>query len=354
VSATSSSPSPDAVRPERAEQEGDQPQRSLGRRLVERSVTFQPTWILVSLISLMVVFSVLRPGEFLTSFNLTSIASDAAVLLVLSIGQTFVIITAGIDLSVGSVLVFSGVIAAELMGHHGGASGGVGTMLLGLAGALAGGVAWGLINGLLIAKARIPALIATLGTFGMSLGFAQIITRGVDLRSVPTQLSTSIGFGKLGPVPWIVLITVAIAIVAGFLLHTTRFGLRTFAIGSNAMAARKVAIPVDRHLIRVYALSGFCAGIAGYLSLARFSTTTISGHSTDNLATITAVVLGGASLFGGSGMIFGTVIGVLIPVVLANGLVITGVQPFWQSVAIGAVLILAVYIDQLRHSTRER
>jgi ribose transport system permease protein len=252
------------------------------------------------------------------------------------------------------VLVFAGVVAVEAMGHTGGVNGGIGAMLLGLLAAVAAGVAWGLLNGALIAKARIPALIATLGTFGMSLGFAQIVTHGIDLRDVPTRLTTSIGFGKLGPLPWIALIAAALTLLAGLLLHTTRFGLRTFAIGSNAEAARRVAIRVDRHLIGVYALSGLCAGIAGYLSVARFATTTIGGHATDNLATITAVVLGGASLFGGSGMVLGTLVGVLIPAVLANGLVIAGVQPFWQGVAVGAVLILAVYVDQLRRSARDR
>jgi ribose transport system permease protein len=323
-------------------------------RVVGRCVAFQPTWILLSLVVMIVVFSVMRPSEFLTTFNITSLAVDASVLLVLSIGQTFVIISAGIDLSVGAVLVFSGVIAVKVMDRLGGASGGLGTIVLGLLIAIAAGVAWGAVNGVLIAKARVPQLITTLGTLGMAFGFAEIITNGTDIRDVPTQLTTSIGFGKLGPVPWLVLIALALTVLAGLLLHTTRFGLRTRAIGSNAEAVRRVAVRVDRHLILVYALSGFCAGVAGFLSLAQFGTTTIAGHSTDNLATITAVVLGGASLFGGSGMMIGTVIGVLLPTVLTNGLIIVGVQPFWQGVAIGAVLIVAVYIDQHRRSAQNR
>ena len=328
--------------------------RSLPRRLGAKAVGFQPIWLLLSLAALILTFSVISPNAFPTAFNITSLASDASILLVLSLGQTFVIITAGIDLSVGSVLVFSGVVAAEAMGHSGGVNGGVGSMLYGLIAALAVGVACGAVNGFLIAKARIPPLIATLGTFGITLGFAQIITGGIDLRNVPANLSTSIGYGKLGPIPWLVLIAAGMTVLAGLLLHKTRFGLRTFAIGSNAEAARRVSIRVDRHLIRVYVISGLCAGLAGYLSLAQFATTTIGGHSTDNLQTITAVVLGGASLLGGSGLIVGTVIGVFIPAVLANGLVITGVLPFWQGVAVGAVLIVAVYVDQLRRRARER
>jgi ribose transport system permease protein len=333
---------------------GPEPRPPFARRMLAQALGFQPIWILLSLIGLVVAFTILNPGEFLTEFNITSLATSAAVLLVLSLGQTFVITTAGIDLSVGSVLVFSGVISAEVMSKTGGVGGGLGCILLGLVTCVVVGTAWGILNGFLITKAKVPPLITTLGTFGMAIGLAQVITDGVDLREIPTQLSTSIGYGKIAGVPWIFAIAVGLTILAGLLLHTTRFGLRTYAIGSNPGAAKRVAINVDRHLIRVYALSGCCAGIAGFLSLARYSTTTIASHNTDNLSTITAVILGGASLFGGSALIIGTFIGVLIPVVLTNGLVISGVKPFWQTVVIGAVLILAVYIDQLRRSARER
>jgi ribose transport system permease protein len=139
-----------------------------------------------------------------------------------------------------------------------------------------------------------------------------------------------------------------VAAVFAVLLHATRFGRYTFAIGSNEEAARRAGIRVDRHLIKVYALMGMLSGLAGFLSLARFSTTTIGGHSTDNLQAIAAVVIGGTSLFGGVGTLLGTIFGVFIPAVLQNGFVIVGVQPFWQQVAVGAVLILAVYLDQLR------
>ena len=145
-----------------------------------------------------------------------------------------------------------------------------------------------------------------------------------------------------------------VALIGAWLLFTTRFGRYTYAIGSNEDAARRAGINVDRHLIKVYAMSGFLAGLAGFLSLARFGTTNIGGETTLNLQAITAVVLGGTSLFGGIGTIVGTVIGVFIPAVLQNGFVIVGVQPFWQSVAVGAFLVAAVYIDQLRRRARPR
>jgi ribose transport system permease protein len=224
-----------------------------------------------------------------------------------------------------------------------------GTILVGLVVALGCGLGWGVINGFLISKAKVPPLIVTLGTFGMALGFALLITGGVDERSVPFKLVDTIGTGRLGnQVPYLVIIAFAVALVFAVLLHATRFGRYTYAIGSNEEAARRAGIRVDRHLIKVYALMGTLAGLAGFLSLARFSTTTIGGHSTDNLQAIAAVVIGGTSLFGGIGTLLGTVFGVFIPAVLQNGFVIVGVQPFWQQVAVGAVLIVAVYLDQLR------
>jgi ribose transport system permease protein len=312
-----------------------------------RLLTGSSTFIGLILVGLIVVFSILSYTNFVSASNARNVATDAAVLLVVAVGMTFVIVTSGIDLSVGSVLVFAGVVAARAMNAVGGNS--WGTILVGLVVALGCGLGWGAINGFLISKAKVPALIVTLGTFGMALGFALLITGGVDERSVPFKLVDTIGTGRLGnQVPYLVIIAFAVALVFAVLLHATRFGRYTFAIGSNEEAARRAGIRVDRHLIKVYALMGMLSGLAGFLSLARFSTTTIGGHSTDNLQAIAAVVIGGTSLFGGIGTLLGTVFGVFIPAVLQNGFVIVGVQPFWQQVAVGAVLILAVYLDQLR------
>jgi ribose transport system permease protein len=265
--------------------------------------------------------------------------------------MTYVIITAGIDLSVGGVLVFSGVVAAKGMHAAGGDNWGV--ILLGLVVGMAGGLAWGLINGFLVAKAKIPAFVVTLGTLGASLGAALVITGGVDEREVPFKLITTIGTGRaFDQIPWLVLIAFAVAILFGIVLAATRFGRYTYAVGSNEEAARRAGVPVDRHLMKVYALAGTLAGLAGFLSLARFSTTTIGGHDTDNLQAIAAVVIGGTSLFGGIGTMLGTVFGVFIPAVLQNGFVIVGVNPFWQNIAVGAVLIGAVYLDQLRRRSQ--
>jgi ribose transport system permease protein len=319
----------------------------------QRAAAGSATQIGLILVGLIVIFSILEPENFTSVNNARNIATDAAVLLVIATGMTYVIITAGIDLSVGSVLVFSGVVCAKLMNQVGGDNWGV--IFVGLAAALASGLAWGLINGFLVAKAKIPAFIVTLGTFGMALGLALVISGGVDERSVPFKLISTIGIGRLfSQIPYLVIISLAVALVFGVILAQTRFGRYTYAIGSNEEAVRRAGVNVDRHLIKVYALAGTLAGLAGFMSLARFGTTTIGGHSTDNLDAIAGVVIGGTSLFGGVGTILGTVFGVFIPAVLENGFVIVGVEAFWQQVAVGAVLIVAVYLDQLRRSRQRQ
>ena len=335
---------PDEVAPEPA---GNGLRGVLRRRLTETT-----TWTFLILLGIVAGFAALRFQQFATVFNFRNIAADASGLLIIAVGMTFVIITAGIDLSVGSVLVFSGVIAAKVMLAIGG--GGWDAIAAGLVAGLVAGTAWGVVNGVLVTKARVPPLIVTLGSLGMALGSALLITGGIDVRGVPLQLTTTIGIGQLAGVPYVVIIAAAVTAVGAVTLSMTRFGRYTYAIGSNAEAARRAGIDVDRHLIKVYALSGLLAGLAGMVSLARFATTTIGGHSTDNLAAIAAVVLGGTSLFGGIGTVLGTVVGVFIPAILQNGFVILGVQPFWQQVAVGAVLIVAVYIDQLKRRAQER
>jgi ribose transport system permease protein len=319
----------------------------------QRLVSGSSTWIGLILVGLIVVFSLLEPDSFVDSANFRNIATDAAVLLVLASGMTYVIITSGIDLSIGGVLVFSGVVAARAMNAAGGNNWGV--IILGLGVALAAGLAWGIVNGFVVAKGRIPPLIVTLGTLGMSLGAALVITGGVDEREVPFKLVTTIGTGRaFDQIPWLVIIAFAVALVFGVVLASTRFGRYTYAVGSNEEAARRAGIAVDRHLIKVYGLMGTLSGLAGFLSLARFSTTTIGGHDTDNLQAIAAVVIGGTSLFGGIGTMLGTVFGVFIPAVLQNGFIIVGVQVFWQQIAVGAVLIGAVYLDQLRRRSQDQ
>jgi ribose transport system permease protein len=325
--------------------------------VVARAFSTNAAWIFLLLVALMFVFNFLAPGKFLTEFNVRSMAENVAVLLVIAVGETFVMATGGIDLSVGYVLLFSGVTSAQVMNWGGKdpTSSGWDVVLLGLVVAIGSGFAWGVLNGFIVAKAKVPALIATLGTLGMSWGLAEIFSNGQDLRYLP-KIIADMGASRVifDKVPLVVIVAVLIAATGAVFLSLTRFGRYTLAIGSNQEAARRAGINVDRHLIAVYALSGMLAGFAGFMSLAIFTTTTISGHANDNLQAIAAVVIGGTSLAGGVATIAGTTIGVCIPMVLFSGFTILGYQSFWRDVAVGAVLILAVYADQLRRRRRDR
>ncbi|MYW92774.1 ABC transporter permease [Amycolatopsis rubida] len=320
----------------------------LGKRLVGAN-TF---WIALVLIALIAVFTAIAPAEFATVFTFQTLLIETSVLLVLSVGMTFVIITSGIDLSVGSVLIFAGMVAGKTMEALSGgdaSNAGWGVILAGLVAAVLAGAVWGLINGFLIAVAGIPPLIVTLGTMGAALGVSLLLNNGSDVRTVPAQLTKTLGYGTLfGGIPNLVLVAVVITLIGAWLLHTTRFGRYTYAVGSNAEAARRSGIGVTAHLLKVYLLTGFLAGIAGFMSLAYYASTTVSAHATDNLNSISATVMGGTSLFGGIGSMLGTVIGVFIPAVLRKGFNITHVQDYWQQIAVGAVLIAAVWFDQ-RH-----
>jgi ribose transport system permease protein len=320
--------------------------------LFKRITSLQSVWILGVLVVIVAFFSVIAGERFFSSSNFSLISQNVAVWAVLGVGMTFIIITSGIDLSIGSVLVFSSVVAARVMESIGGD--GWGTALIGILAALVTGVLWGLLNGVLVAKAKIPPLIVTLGTLSIALGLAQVITGGIDIRSVPEALTDFNTYVKILGIPTLPFVALVVVIIGGIVLHKTKFGRYTYAVGSNEEAARRVGVHVSRHLVMVYALMGMLAGLGAVLALAQFGTTTIAGQSLTNLNVIAAVVIGGTSIFGGEGSIFGTVVGLFIPAVLQAGFVIIGVEPFWQGVAVGTVLIAAVYIDQSRRAAALR
>lgn len=321
-------------------------------RMLKVATSSSPFYMGAVLLVLVAFFSFLHPSTFASGFNVRNIFLDASVLLVLAVGTTYIMIAGGFDLSIGSVLVFSGVAAAKVMLWVGNTES-LATVALGFAVALLCGTAWGVFNGLCITRLRVSALISTLGSMGAALGAAYLLSDGSDIRTVPNAL-IALGHGSIGGVPWLVVITAIMALIGGIVLHMTRFGRHTFLVGSNPEAARRAGINVSGHLLRLYALSGLLAGVAAMLSLGRFSTTTLEGHANDPLEAITAVVLGGTALTGGRGSVIGTVVGVFIPAVLANGFIIMGIQPFWQMVVIGFVVIAAVYADQIKRGKGER
>ncbi|WP_082096020.1 ABC transporter permease [Demequina flava] len=320
---------------------------------VQHMARAQAMQIVLVWLGIVAVFTALAPGAFFDVANFRNIAISVSILAILGVGTTFIIVTGGIDLSMGSVLVFSGVVSSLVMQSIGDGQGWF-VSTIGICVALFAGLAWGLLNGVLVAKAKVPPMIVTLGTFVAALGLAQVLTGGLDLRAAPEVLVDSVGFGDVLGVPSLVIISAAVVIIGIILLNRTRFGLHTSAVGSNAEACRRVGINVDRQLIKVYAFAGLLAGLAGLLNLAFFRSTTIAGHSLTNLDVIAGVVIGGTSLFGGVGSVFGTVIGLLIPATLRNGFVILGVEPYWQQVVVGAFLIGAVYVDQARRAAAAR
>lgn len=315
-------------------------------------------WIFFFLLALLVYFSVITPGHaFLGTDNFKTIALDTSEVILLGIGETFVIITAGIDLSVGGILVFSGALGGTVMLHLAGTSAQTANLQfphestavpVGALVCLAAGTAWGLINGVLVTRLHMPPFIVTLGTLGMSFGAADILTGGTNLSSVPTGFQSSFGNGTILGLYTPVVVAIIAVVIAYIMLNYTRFGRYTAAIGSNAEGAARSGVNVDLHLVKIYAMTGLLCGVAGLIDLARFGTMNLSAHNTDNLDAISAVVIGGTSLFGGVGTILGTVIGAFIPTVLRNGFIINGLDPFWQEVLVGATIILAVFIDQWR------
>ena len=320
---------------------------------LRRAFKIQAMQVVVVLLVISAVFGILAPDTFLTFFNLRNVMINVSLFAILGVGMTFIIITAGIDLSIGSMLVFSSVVSIKVMQLIGGD--GWKPSLIGVLVAVVIGTFWGTVNGVLIAYAKVPAFIVTLGTLSTILGVSQITTGGIDWRGAPGFLVDKIGFGNvIGQVPVLGVIAIVVVLLGGILLHKTRFGLTTYAVGSNQEACRRVGINVNLHLVKVYALMGFLAGLAGILSIAEFEQTTIAGQSNTALTVIAGVVIGGTSLFGGYGTMFGTAVGLLIPIVLQTGFIIIGVVPFWQNIVVGVFLVAAVYIDTARREAAEK
>ena len=327
---------------------------STGSRFARGTIRSSVFWILIVLFVEVLTFSLaLPPDTFLSTFNAQTIAADASVLLILSAGATLVIISGGLDLSIGSVMTLGAVVAALVMNDVGGSD--VAAIAVGVAAGVGVATAWGIINGLLVAVAKVPPFVVTLGSLGAALGVARLLSEGKTVAGTPHPFSRDIGQGLVLGIPVPFLIGAAAMLVFGIVLHQTRFGEHTYLIGSNDEAARRGGIHVKRHVIAIYAISGALAGLAGLVDLARFDSANVAtGHVSELLAAVAAVVIGGASLFGGSGFMAGTAIGVFIPVVLANGLLIGGIERFWQDIIVGGFLVTAVAFDQWRRGQELR
>ena len=285
-------------------------------------------------------------GTFIFNpFNVQSIAIFAVAPLLLATGQTFVIISGGIDLSLGFIMGLAAVVAAHVINWAGPSMGFPMAVLFGtLVAVLVAGIP-GVVNGLLVSRLRVPPFIGTLGMFGVARGVAFLLAGGTTVP-VRNDFFAAIGNGRFFNVPYIVIITAVFVVVMHYVLSQTRFGQHNYAIGANVQAARRAGIDIKWHLLRLYSLSAMCAGLAGVVYSARFSAGAAQAGEPLLLDCVAAVVIGGASLFGGSGTIFGTVAGALVIAVIQYGLVFVNVEPFWQFISVGVVIIISVLIDQ--------
>jgi len=301
---------------------------------------------LIVLIVLVVGLSILSP-YFLSISNFLNILLATATIGVLAFGATFVIAAGGIDLSLGSVLALSGVVGALSMNALN-FPWPIGIALCLLTGCFCGGV-----NGFLNTKANIPAFIVTLGMLGVARGLALVLTNGVPVYGLPDPV-VFIGQGRPLGVPTPVFVFLILAAVAHFTLAYTRFGKYALVIGDNEGAARAMGIRVERHRVLLYTLSGSMAGIAGLLFVSRVNSGDPTAGLSYELTAITAAILGGSNLFGGRASVAGTLIGALVMGVLQNGLNLLAVSSFYQQMAIGTVLVAAVWLDQMNRARATR
>ena len=347
------------------------------RNQMEKLVLIRQVWPWAFFILLIIAFSIasrqMNDVRFISYRSVQGILEYTVQIMLIGLAETFIIITAGIDLSAGWILGFSSVVAAQIMQtlHASGASP-LTTVGLGLLGGMAVAVIPGWINGILVARVKVPSFITTLGIGILVEGIALILSGGYPVAKQPPYLG-ALGNGyvfrywpghglyffnlpaeatvsdlpSIIPIlPNTVLVAVLVTAVCWFLLAKTQFGQHLYAIGGNFEASVRAGIPVVKTLIKVYILAAVIAGIAGVIWTARFTSGAYNGGEVTPMMAIAAVVIGGASLFGGEGTIVGTIVGALIIATIQYGLVILGVVPFWQYVAVGLVLIMAVIVDQ--------
>lgn len=321
-------------------------------------------------------FILVTGGRFLNPLNLSLILAQVTIIGVLATAQTLVIVTAGIDLSVGAIMVLSAIVMGKISVSSGmvptlaespfftwlGLTTGIGAAylagifaaLVGLVSGIAVGLICGLVNGLLVTVLRLPPFIVTLGTWSIIGALVILVSQSATIRAPDIAanapllqlLGTRIPVGGGGFLMAGSILMLLLALGVWYLLSRTAFGRHVYAIGDDPDAARLAGIQVNRTLVSVYALTGLLCGIAGWVLIGRVGAVSPLGNQTANLDAITAVVIGGTSLFGGRGSIIGTLFGALIVGVFDSGLSLTGVDPLWRQLTVGALIIIAVAIDQ--------
>ena len=292
--------------------------------------------ILIGLIGLITGFSVLSE-RFFTISNMLIVMRQTSIVAFLAVGMSFVILGAGIDLSVGSVLAFSGAVGAGVMQNGG--------IFFGILAGLALGTALGAFSGIVITKLKIPAFIATLAMMAIARGGTLVYTDGRPITGLPSSFAF-LGRGYIGNVPFPIILMLIIFILAYIVLKLTRFGRYVYATGGNINAARASGIKVDNVIISTFAISGFLSGLTGMVLASRLNSAQPTAGMGYELDAIAAVVLGGTNLFGGEGELWGTLVGAFIMGILNNGLNMLNVSSFYQQVVKGIVILIAVTVAQ--------
>jgi ribose/xylose/arabinose/galactoside ABC-type transport system permease subunit len=313
---------------------------------------------LIFLLILMAVFAIMEP-RFLSSINLFNVMRQVSIVGLLAIGMTFVILTAGIDLSIGSLLAFAGLVAAAVAKGGmedrftvGEGAVGYGWYLAALA-AIAIGIAGGWLQGIAITRLKVPPFVVTLGGMSVFRGAALLFAAGGPISGFQPDF-TWWGQGRIGPVPVPVIIFLVAALIAHIVLRYTRYGRRVYAVGGNPEAARLAGLNVNWIICSVYVIMGFFAGLGAFVLAARLNSAEAVAGTGYELTVIASVVIGGTSLFGGVGSIFGTVIGTILIGVLLNGLVLMNVSSYIQQIIIGVIIVLAVAFDTFAKARRRR
>ncbi|WP_200944439.1 ABC transporter permease [Geodermatophilus sp. Leaf369] len=328
-------PSPVADQPPPGPATDGAQRRSVGNRL--GAAPWAELAAPIGLVVLVVVFGILTP-TFLTGGNIEAILAASAILVVLAVGQTFVVATSGIDLSVASTMTLGAVVLGQFV------VAGTSIYLACLAGIVAAALV-GVVNGLLVARGKITDFIVTLATLSAASGLALVIADGKP-QPVIDGFLLELAAGGIGPVAWPVLIAVVVAVLAHLVLFHSRFGLRLLATGGSEEAARKTGVHTSRIKIAAYVISGVLAGIAAVLLVARVGAAEPASNTSFLLNSVAAVVLGGVSLFGGRATIIGPVVGAVLLTALVNGLTLVGVSQFYQPLAVGVVVAGAAFLTR--------
>lgn len=311
---------------------------------------------LIFLLGLVAILSFLEPG-FRTERNIMNVLRQVSIIGILAVGMTFVILTAGIDLSVGSMVAFTGIVcAATAKGSRSLLAGGTtdpggSRVLLAALVAIGLGLLLGFFQGFLIGKLEIPAFVVTLGGLGAWRGATLVFSEGQPISGFSSDFKFW-GQGFVGRVPVPVIIFLLFVLVAFIVLRYTQYGRWIYALGGNKEAARLSGLNTTALTISVYAIAGFCAGVGGFLLTSRLNSAEQVAGQNYELQAIAAVVIGGTSLFGGIGGVIGTLIGTLLIGVLNNGLVILNVSPYWQPIVVAIILVASVFFDQLAKRRR--